>query len=108
MRCQDTTSEDWEDLACPSDLWCGEVSDSVVIYCDYEWLYKKWSINPITNPNPIIWVTHTRDNMCRYFTEYVGVVVSIVSSLGGIKFEFWPTDWLYRLRHVGVLSPSRI
>jgi hypothetical protein len=32
------TSEHLEDLACPSDLWSGQISESAVIYCDYEWL----------------------------------------------------------------------
>jgi hypothetical protein len=26
-------------------------------------LYKEWSINPITNPNPVLLVTHTGDNI---------------------------------------------
>jgi hypothetical protein len=30
----------------------------IAIYCDYEWLYKEWSINQITNPiisrNPVL------------------------------------------------------
>jgi hypothetical protein len=29
----------------------------IVIYCDYEWLYKEWSINPITSPNPVLLLT---------------------------------------------------
>jgi hypothetical protein len=33
------------------------------IYCDYEWLCKERSINPITNQNPVLKVTHIRDNM---------------------------------------------
>jgi hypothetical protein len=35
----------------------------IVIYCDYERLYKEWSINPTANPNPFSEVTPTRYNM---------------------------------------------
>jgi hypothetical protein len=36
IRYQDTTSEDWEDLAYPSDLQIVEIIDSAIINCSYE------------------------------------------------------------------------
>jgi hypothetical protein len=31
-----------------------DLSWVIVIYCDDEWLYKEWSMNPITNPNRVL------------------------------------------------------
>jgi hypothetical protein len=56
-------SEDWEDIACPSNLQSVEISDSVVITCSSEWCVYKWSTNPFYSPYHIYSHTHTRDNM---------------------------------------------
>jgi hypothetical protein len=46
-----------------------------VIYCDYEWLYKEWPTNPITNPTPVLLVTPiNRDNIMTSWAHLDGLL----------------------------------
>jgi hypothetical protein len=61
-RCQETAGEDtvgWKMLSgCCGDLWIMEISGGAVIACSSESRVYKWSINPISNPNPVYRRTH--------------------------------------------------
>jgi hypothetical protein len=73
---QATTSEDtagWKRLSiCFSDMWSVEISDGIIMKCSHEFVLK-WSINPISKPNPrweslthvaIIWKCNVAKECC--------------------------------------------